>query len=305
MAPAVSAAQTPSTPQAQHHHRAGLRQRRPRVGPHRAPVARPRRPVPDGPRADRGPALLPQRPPRRGRAAAAGPVVQRQVRRSSTFPFTSRTRGRIVVRATHFATPAARDAEGQGRRRVGRVAERAPRLPRARSSGCCRASSRSSATSSAGPALRRPHRPRRPRVPQDHRDAADDDRQRRRLPAPRRRRRRVPHPLPEPRQARRGRPLAPGHRADPQRQGRAHLPGELRQAVDADDPGPLPRLPQGAGHERQGHVHVELLHPRLRDPRLPVGAGVPGQPRLPAGPTRRPSRSSTGCRGGDIVDVYA
>ena len=36
------------------------------------------------------------------------------------------------------------------------------------------------------------------------------------------------------------------------------------------------------GHERQGHGALELLHRRLRDPRLSVGADLQRQPRLPA-----------------------
>ena len=46
--------------------------------------------------------------------------------------------------------------------------------------------------------------------------------------------------------------------------------------------GQLPRLHEDAGHERQGHGRLELLHPRLRDPRLRRRARLQRQPRLPA-----------------------
>ena len=71
---------------------------------------------------------------------------------------------------------------------------------------------------------------------------------------------------------------------------------------DADDPGQLQVLPLAAGHEREGHGPLAVLHPRLRDPRLPVRAGVPGvamdacESRSPmrwrssAGSPRRPDR---------------
>ena len=60
--------------------------------------------------------------------------------------------------------------------------------------------------------------------------------------------------------------------------------------------GQVPRLPQDAGHQRQGHGRLELLHPRLRDPRLRRRAAVQRQPRLPARAGRRTrGRSTTGC----------
>ena len=58
--------------------------------------------------------------------------------------------------------------------------------------------------------LRRAHRTGRARVPQGQRHGAHLDRVERHVPAPARGRRALPHPPPRPRQARRGRPLAPG-----------------------------------------------------------------------------------------------
>ena len=56
-----------------------------------------------------------------------------------------------------------------------------------------------------------------------------------------------------------------------------------RGARHADRVRHLPLLPADAGHEREGHGPLVLLHRRLRDPRLRVGAELPGEPRLPAG----------------------
>ena len=73
-------------------------------------------------------------------------------------------------------------------------------------------------------------------------------------------------------------------------------PIELRQAEHADDPRPLPRLLQDARDEREGHGVLQLLHPRLRDPRL--RRRCRSTPRATAAcgcrcPTR--CRSSAGC----------
>ena len=79
-------------------------------------------------------------------------------------------------------------------------------------------------------------------------------------------------------------------------EGRADLPDELGRAGDADDPRLVPRLPQDAGLQRQGDVLLELLHPRLRDPRLRVGAART-RPATAACAcrSRTRSRSTTGC----------
>ena len=55
------------------------------------------------------------------------------------------------------------------------------------------------------------------------------------------------------------------------------------KAVNSDSARLVPGLPQEPGHELTWHGPLELLHRRLRDPRLPLGAHVPGEPRLPAG----------------------
>ncbi len=73
------------------------------------------------------------------------------------------------------------------------------------------------------------------------------------------------------------------------------LPHVLGRAGHADRVRHLPLLPQDARHEREGDGALVLLHRRVRDPRLPVGAELPGQPRLPAGADpERAGRSSTG-----------
>ena len=125
--------------------------------------------------------------------------------------------------------------------------------------------------------------------------ARDLDRLARHVPPAARRRRALPHPPSRPRQARRGRPLAPGAGADPQREGRAHLPVQLGQAVDADGPRQLPRLLEDARDEPEGDGLLVLLHPRLRDPRLLLGARS-SPPATAACGCRSPTRcrSSTG-----------
>ena len=103
---------------------------------------------------------------------------------------------------------------------------------------------------------------------------------------------------PKPRQACRGRPVAPGARADrrvarssaiyPISSGKPSTPTVLG-GFQVYSEGP--RLPA------RRDVLLELLHRRLRDPRLQPGAGLSGQPRLHAAcrsSTR--SRSTTGCR---------
>ena len=109
------------------------------------------------------------------------------------------------------------------------------------------------------------------------------------------RRRLVPGRVPEPRQARRGRPDPPAARADRQRQGAGDLPDQLRQAVDPDDPRPLPGVPEDAGLPARRDVLLELLHPAA----TPSTATTPRRTIRPAtaacgfrSPT--PSRSTTG-----------
>ena len=62
----------------------------------------------------------------------------------------------------------------------------------------------------------------------------------------------------------------------------ADLPRVLGQAVDADGARQLQGLPQVPGHELARDGALELLHRRLRDPRLRGRAALRGQPRLPA-----------------------
>ena len=241
-------------------------------------------------------------------AAAQLPLAPSSSGKSAffTFPFTSRTRGRIVVRATHFATPqlGTLKAKGVGVSVVSPSARPGSRGPVVRLL--------QSQLATLGYVVGRPglYDARTARAVLAFRKIsgmrADDDRQRRRLPAPGRRRRRVPRALPEPRPARRGRPVAAGHRAHPQRQGRAHLPDELRQAVDADDLGPFPRVPQGPGHERQGHVHA-----RATSSAATRSTGTRRCPSFPAshGCLRVPNTEAVSIFNwlsrGDIVDVYA
>ena len=62
------------------------------------------------------------------------------------------------------------------------------------------------------------------------------------------------------------------------------LSDQLRQALDADHPGQLPRLLQGAWLPARRDVLLQLLHQRLRHPRLRSGARYPashGCMRLP------------------------
>ena len=54
-----------------------------------------------------------------------------------------------------------------------------------------------------------------------------------------------------------------------------------------DDPGQVPLLPQGRRLQQPRDVLLGLLHPRLRDPRLPRRPDLSGQPRLLAQPDPR------------------
>ena len=80
------------------------------------------------------------------------------------------------------------------------------------------------------------------RVGQGVRDAAD-------------RPRRLQAQVPEGRQARRGRPVAPGARAGPRRQGRADLPHVLGRAGDADGRGSFRFYRKQPGTNAKGMVH--------------------------------------------------
>ena len=77
------------------------------------------------------------------------------------------------------------------------------------------------------------------------------------------------------------------------RQGGRDLHDLLGRAGDADDPRQVPLLPQGRRLQQPRHVLLDLLHPRLRDPRLPRRPDLPGQPRLPAQPDPRLASTST------------
>ena len=243
-----------------------------------------------------------------GRAAAARAVASGQVgvlRRSRS------RRARAAGSSSaprHSATPQLGDAEGQARRRVGRLAERAARLPRARRSGCCRAQ-----LAKLGYVVGRPglYDARTARAVLAFRKVtgmrADDDRQR------------ATSSGAWPPAAARFHVRFPSHgqhvEADLSRQVIALIRNGKVERIYPVSSG-KPSTPtirghfrvylQGARDERQGHVHVELLHPRLRDPRVPVGARLPGEPRLPAGArSRRRVSIFNWLSLGDIVDVYA
>ena len=128
-----------------------------------------------------------------------------------------------------------------------------------------------------------PHARARPGLPQGQRDAAHLRRSTRRssLRVARGAGRFVAA-LPEPRPPRRGRPLAPGlalidaaaRSIGPTRPARA---SRRRRR-----PRPLPLLPASTRARTPRDGQLQLLHRRLRDPRLHRGADLPGQPRLPA-----------------------
>ncbi len=61
---------------------------------------------------------------------------------------------------------------------------------------------------------------------------------------------------------------------------------------------------QDAGRELRGHGRLQLLHPRLRDPRLPGSAHLRSQPWLPARADPRRRRDLRWVRTGTAVDVY-
>ena len=110
---------------------------------------------------------------------------------------------------------------------------------------------------------------------------------------------------PRARQARRGRPLAPGHRPHPGREGAAHLPGELGQAVDADDPGQLPGLLEDARASTPRACTTPTTSSAASrstaTPTVPVFAASHGCLRVPI-----PDAISIfrWIKIGDIVDVY-
>ena len=152
--------------------------------------------------------------------------------------------------------------------------------------------------------VRRAHRPRRARVPQGLGAAAHLDRRPRGVPADRQRRRPLQDPLPRPRQARRGRSLAAGHRADRPRQGPAHLPDELGQAVDAHGARPLTASTPRRRASTPPDVLLQLLHRRLRDPRLLRRARLQRQPRCLRIPNPDAYSVYQWVRIGDRIDVY-
>ena len=94
------------------------------------------------------------------------------------------------------------------------------------------------------------------------------------------------------RQARRDRPLPAGDGARQAWRGRRDLHDLLGRPRDADDPGQVPLLPQGRGLQQPRDVLLGLLHPRVRDPRLPRRAR-PIPPATAACGTRSPTRSTS------------
>ena len=72
-----------------------------------------------------------------------------------------------------------------------------------------------------------------------------------------------------------------------------HLPLLLGRAGDAHRLRQVQLLPADAGHERQGHGRLELLHPRLRHPRLRVRAR-----------TTRPATAACGCRSRTRCQIF-
>ena len=212
--------------------------------------------------------------------------------------------GTVQVQATHLATPTATQLVAKPVRVDVAALHAAPGRARARRAPAPAAPGGQGLRRRAARPLRRAHRARRARLPQGDRHGAHDDRRHRPVQGAAGRQGHLQGAPPRPRQARRGRPLAPGDRAHPGLARGAHLPGELGQAVDADGPGELPGLLEVARLQRQGHVLLRLLHPRLRHPRLRPGAGLRRQPRLPAHPHPRRVSVFRWIKIGDIVDVY-
>ena len=136
-----------------------------------------------------------------------------------------------------------------------RAPERRPRRAAGRRCGCCRRSSRRMhyVVPRIG-RLRRGHRPRGDGLAQGRRAVAH-------VRSPPRTsstallagRGHVQGPPPRRRPPRRGAAELAGAGADQRRQGRADLPHLLGRAGDADRPRQVPRLPEDAGHQRQGH----------------------------------------------------
>ena len=160
-------------------------------------------------------------------------------------------------------------------------------------------------SSGARGTLRRPDGPRGDGLPQGRRPGAHRRRHARRLPAPRARPGRLPRPLPAARQARRGRPLAAGPRARPGRRVQRIYPTSSGAPGTPTVLGHFRVYLKTPGHERQGHGRLELLHPRVRDPRLRLGARS-STPATDACGCRCPTRASIfgWLKIGDRVDVY-
>ena len=148
------------------------------------------------------------------------------------------------------------------------------------------------------------HRPRRARLPQGQRDAAHHDARRRSSSIADARRGGFKVRYPEPRPPRRGEPrlqvlaLIDSGRVEriyPTSSGKPSTPtvlGNFRFYIE------------DAGHEQPRDGLLELLHPRLRDPRLLRRADLQRQPRLPA--RADPGRLAiySWVRIGDRIDVY-
>ena len=223
----------------------------------------------------------------------------------ATLKVRSAKPGRLALKASHRATPGAADAAGQDGPRE-RSCARAPGPARAaRRCGSCRPSSPRCTTSSPRTGV---YDAGTGRAIMAWRKVAGLlahlRRHRGRLRRPAQGPRQVQGPPPRRRPPRRGAAELAGARADRRRQGRADLPHVLGRAGDADRPRQVPRLHEDAGHQRQGHGRLELLHPRLRDPRLRLGAAVQRQPRLPARAGRRTRASIYDwLRIGDVVWV--
>ena len=222
-----------------------------------------------------------------------------------TLGFRAKTPGTITVRATHRATPRARDGRRAARERVGAAAARHAGRARARRPRAPAAALAPGLRRRAARPLRRPHRAGRHRVPQGHRDGAHARSRRPRCSA--------------------GSPRARVASTSATRSHGRHVEGDIGHQVLALINGskveriyPMssgkPSTPtvignfrvymREFGHERPRHGRLELLHPRLRDPRLRRRARVQREPRLPADPGARRGVRLRWVRLGTRVDTY-
>ena len=115
---------------------------------------------------------------------------------------------------------------------------------------------------------------------------------------------RVQGPLPVPRSPCRGQPGSAVARVIDGSKVNLHLPDQLGQALDPDGARQLPHLSPHPGLPPGRDVLLELLHRRLRDPRLQPCARLPRQPRLHAPPIPDAVPAFNWLHMGDAVDVY-